>query len=133
MLDNVTFLSQVCVLSVAWFFPYIEDEKESYEVHLYSADGADIMNGERFFKIKNSNDCHWLCGAGILNLNKNQTGQGNQKSIFFFMCVSWNYSLCRALDDDSRNNSNLFTYRKVSSSDVKIVSALLFVEQILWF
>ena len=77
-----------------------------------------------FFLIKNSNDCHWLCGAGILNLNKNQTGQGNQKSIFFFMCVSWNYSLCRALDDDSRNDSkNLFTYRKVSSSDVKIVSA----------
>ena len=73
-----------------------------------------------------------LCGAGILNLNKNQTEQGNQKGIFF-MCVSWIYYLCRALDDDSRNDSNLFTYRKVSSSDVKIVSTLLFVEQILWF
>jgi hypothetical protein len=46
------------------------------------------------------------------------------KRVFFFMCVIWNYSLCRALDDDSRNDSkNLFTYRKVSSSDVKIVSA----------
>ena len=58
MLDNVTFLSQVCVLSVAWFFPYIEDEKESYEVHLYSADGADKMNGEFFLNNKKkNNDC----------------------------------------------------------------------------
>lgn len=69
------------------------------------------MNGECFFKLKIVMIAiEVLCGAGILNLNKNQTGQGNQKSIFF-MCVSWNYSLCRALDDDSRNDSNLFTYR----------------------